>query len=1067
MSAPKERLLARVILILAIWISGAEFSHSQSGDIATIEKRYYSLYELGDYSRATAEAQKLAEEIGKRIGVENQFFGRALALQARALQAQKKFAEAEPLYRKTLALFEQAYGSTDDRLVPILRNLAQGLQDHGQYADSENFYKRTLDIQDSALSHNDLEIVKTLVGLAEVYRDKNSYELSQATFERAISILNAKPGTSQTQLADALNGLGTVLHSQGRYDNAEATLKRALKLEESSVSLNSENASSILNNLALVYTDQGRQGEAVALLNRAIALCERENPSSTNLAAMLSSLASALIEQDRLMDAEKLAKRALLIREKSYGAVHPAVARTLTQLGTVTSGQQRYEAAERYYQRALAINEKLFGLNHLSTAVSLGNLASLRSSQRRFVDAEHLLKRALDIRLRLLPPNHPTVSATLSGLGIVSRNEKRFAEANEYFSRALAMQEATLGETHPSTISTLGAFAGMQEAAGNHDKALILSRRAAGAIIADNQAQSIRPQVGGERTILEQKTAYLLFHLSNLAKASRADSFQNKQLGSEAFNIAQWANTSSTAVAIHQMVARFALGEGKLANITRQNQDLIVSRSKQSSRLVEEISKTDGQKDRLIVEIIQQKLSEIDNKLTTNISILGKEFPDYAALAFPKPLNVAEVSSLLKDDEALVFWIAGEPTSDSRTNRALDNPETYVFALSKNDFAWKTIPLGVTELSKKIARFRQGLDVGEFENSVKSGKPLLFDLDLAAELYDDLIEPVSKILDGKRRVFLVPSGPLTALPFNLLLSRKPPVQVDAMNIFSRYRDAAWFVKTYSTTVLPSVENLKSLRSLSSQGQAPKPIIGFGDPIFSQAEGISGQRSSGRTGALSDRLWLGAGIDAANLTRALPRLKDTADELNNVAQSVGAPNSDIFLRSDATETNVKRSRLSDYRIVYFATHGLVAGDIKGVVEPSLVLTLPRAPTVLDDGILRASEISQLKLNADWVVLSACNTAAGDRPGAEALSGLAKAFFYAGARALLVSHWAVDSAAATRLTTSTFRILSLDLKKSPAEAVQQAMIEYLSDESSARNSYPAYWGPFTLIGEGRPK
>ena len=103
--------------------------------------------------------------------------------------------------------------------------------------------------------------------------------------------------------------------------------------------------------------------------------------------------------------------------------------------------------------------------------------------------------------------------------------------------------------------------------------------------------------------------------------------------------------------------------------------------------------------------------------------------------------------------------------------------------------------------------------------------------------------------------------------------------------------------------------------------------------------------------------------------------------------------------------MKRAPLADYRIVYFATHGLVAGDIKGLAEPSLALSIPAQPSDLDDGLLTASEVAQLKLNADWVVLSACNTIAGDKPGAEALSGLARAFFYAGARALLVSHWAV--------------------------------------------------------------
>jgi len=157
-------------------------------------------------------------------------------------------------------------------------------------------------------------------------------------------------------------------------------------------------------------------------------------------------------------------------------------------------------------------------------------------------------------------------------------------------------------------------------------------------------------------------------------------------------------------------------------------------------------------------------------------------------------------------------------------------------------------------------------------------------------------------------------------------------------------------------------------------------------------------------------------------------------------------------------------LADYRVVYFATHGLVAGDIKELAEPSLALTLPRQPTEPDDGLLTASEVA--KLNADWVVLSACNTIAPDRPGAEALSGLARAFFYAGARALLVSHWRVGSKPAVRLTTTTFDVIKSNPQIGRAEALRRAMLDYMNDASSRFNAYPAYWGPFAVVGESLP-
>jgi CHAT domain-containing protein len=288
--------------------------------------------------------------------------------------------------------------------------------------------------------------------------------------------------------------------------------------------------------------------------------------------------------------------------------------------------------------------------------------------------------------------------------------------------------------------------------------------------------------------------------------------------------------------------------------------------------------------------------------------------------------------------------------------------------------------------------------------------------------------------------------------------------------FDGYRNAAWLLKRHAVSVLPSVTSLKALRAFARRDQNIKPMTGFGDPLFDPSQAAGDKRAALKAASRSvasvayTEFWRGAGVDRNMLAQALPQLPDTADELNAVAKDLGVASADIHLGSDASETTLKRTKLSDYSIVYFATHGLVAGDVKGVGEPSLALSIPAQPSEFDDGLLTASEVAQLKLNADWVVLSACNTIAGDKPGAEALSGLARSFFYAGARALLVTHWAVDSAAATRLTTSTFDRLKADPNLGRAEALRQAMLAYLNDASSPRNAYPAFWGPFALIGEG---
>ena len=299
-------------------------------------------------------------------------------------------------------------------------------------------------------------------------------------------------------------------------------------------------------------------------------------------------------------------------------------------------------------------------------------------------------------------------------------------------------------------------------------------------------------------------------------------------------------------------------------------------------------------------------------------------------------------------------------------------------------------------------------------------------------------------------------------------------------------------------------SLKALRAVAVKGQkAALDYVGYGNPLLT-GDGTCGQAKApeqqcpaidragqgqvpataaagratvggqrGRRSANPDVLFAkGATAEAVlEQVRALCPLPDTAYEINCVAEHFKANARLIRLAADATKTDIQalsaEDTLARYRIVHFATHGLLSGDVELMTrrqgEPALVLT-PRDAN--DDGLLRASEVAQLKLNADWVVLSACNTAAGERLGAEALSGLARAFFYAQARALLVSHWPVlNPRAAVRLTTRAFAELDRDPKAGRAAALQRAMSELMDDSAQSENAHPARVGPLQRRRRGR--
>ena len=279
-----------------------------------------------------------------------------------------------------------------------------------------------------------------------------------------------------------------------------------------------------------------------------------------------------------------------------------------------------------------------------------------------------------------------------------------------------------------------------------------------------------------------------------------------------------------------------------------------------------------------------------------------------------------------------------------------------------------------------------------------------FDLARAHALYGLVLGPVAGVLAGKRHLIVVPTGPLTSLPLQVLVTAPPPPSSTPPE--QALRDAAWLIKSHALSVLPSVPSLSALRRLPGGTAGTRPFFGMGDPVLEGPDPADRQRGKRRSASAPARFYRN-GLADTRAVRELTPLPDTADELRTIAKVLGAPPGDVNLREAASETKVKSASLGEYRIVQFATHGLVAGDLSGLAEPALVLTPPDVPTEANDGLLTASEIATLELNADWVVLSACNTAAGGRQGAEALSGLARAFFYAGARALLVSHWAVDS------------------------------------------------------------
>ncbi len=1014
--------------------------------------------EQGKYADAEGLFKRAVAIYEKALGKDHAQVANSLIGLAAVYDKQGKYADAEGLFKRALAIKEKALGANHPDVALTLNNLAIGYKNQGRYADAEALYKRALAIREKALGADHPDVALSLNSLANLYEAQGKYADAEGLFKRVLAIKEKALGPDHPDFAWSLGNLAWLNYDQGRYADAEELYKRTLAIREKALGASHPDVAATLGALAIVYAAQGRYADAEELYKRALAIEEKAlGADHPEVAATLGNLALVYEDQGKYADAEGLHKRALAIEEKALGADHPEVAKTLNNLAGVYQSQGKHADAEALYKRALAIKEKALGADHPAVAASLDNLANVYAAQGNYADAEVLHKRALAIYEKTLGAEHPEVASTLNNLAELYSDQHKYTEAEALYQRALAIKEKALGADHPEVAGTLNNLAILFASSGNSESALAYSRKATAAVIAHAATETSGAQYKeGGGGLVEQRADFFVRHVASLAVAAQKRLEPETELGREALIMAQWAKQSAAAAAVQQMGLRFAAGTDALAVLVRERQDLSILWRDRDKALLAALAKPQGQQNPAAMVALRKELAATESRLVANTGRLEREFPEYAALASPKPLQAKDVQQLLGADEALVFFLTG-------------NKESYVFALTRDGFEWHTIAIGADNLSEKVAALRNGLDLEKLQEF--AGKPVLFDLNLAHELYVALIGPVETLVKNKRHLLVVPSGPLTSLPFHLLVTEKPAQPVTQVKDIARYRDAAWLIKRQAVSVVPSVASLRALRLFGRKAEGTKAMIGFGDPIFDPAErartlaerGATKSRAIAMTRAYSE-FWQGSSLDRKKLAQALPTLLDTADELEAVAAKLGAPSSDIHLQKDASEATVKRAALANYRVVYFATHGLLAGDVKGLGEPALALTIPREPSELDDGLLTASEVAQLKLNADWVVLSACNTAAGDRPGAEALSGLARAFFYAGARALLVSHWPVASDAATTLITTTFAILQSDPKLGRAEALRRAMLAYMNDATDPLNAYPALWAPFVVVGEG---
>jgi CHAT domain-containing protein len=473
-----------------------------------------------------------------------------------------------------------------------------------------------------------------------------------------------------------------------------------------------------------------------------------------------------------------------------------------------------------------------------------------------------------------------------------------------------------------------------------------------------------------------------------------------------------------------------------------------------------------GQRDENALKALQVSIANLRAERDKKRVEISKRFPRYADLIDPKPPTVDEIKAVLKPAEALLSFYFGRTIS-------------FVWAVPKNGkVQFAAIHMTAGQLESQVHDLRKALEPQA--ETVADIPP--FDLNLAYGLYEQLLKPVEAAWKPAKNLIVVTNGALGLLPLSLLPTAPAKENDGDGPLFSGYRHVAWLARTHAVSVVPSVAALRTLRQMPSGSKSRELMIGFGDPVFNNEQAKEEQHATATATQVatatrgmplkrrsSPKL---EGVDSAEIAQ-LPPLPDTAEELNSIARALKVdPSKAVVLGAKANEQTVKSTDLSRYKIIVFATHGLAASELNGLTQPALALSAPKVAGIQGDGLLTMDEIISLKLDADWVVLSACNTAAASGAGAEAASGLGSAFFYAGARALLVTNWSVDSQSARQLTTELFRRQMAAPGLARSEALRESMMALLDRKGYMdangkmlfAYAHPLFWAPYTIIGDG---
>ncbi len=966
-----------------------------------------------------------------------------------------KFDTAIFYAEKSQALYIKCFGEKSIKNADALYLLGRLYWQEGKYDLAMEQYFKAVQIRKEIQGENNPEVAKIFNNIGIVYCEKGEYSKTFDYFFKALQIRKKVFGENHPDIASSYHNIGNVYDDIGEQDRALQYHFLALQIRLETLGKNHPDVASSYHNIGIVYYCKGEYDKALEYHFKALQLYKEifgENYSG--VASSYENIGNDYYYKSEYNKALEYDFKALQIRILIFGEKHPDVAGSYNNIGAVYEIKGEYDKALDYHFRAIQINKEIFGEIHPDVAASYNNIGNVYYDKGEYNKALEYHFKDLQIVKEIFGEKHPFVSESYKNIGVVYSDKGEYDKALEYYQKGIA--SCLYGFNDTADVYKAPEIKGYLD--WNY---LLQSMQLKAKIIGDKSKILSGPSYNERKNIAlrHYQACDTLVDITRKEISTQSDKLALGEKANKVYKEAIDLLTSPQTANNERMLKKISAKDNNLA--------FYFSEKDKSSVLLEALAGQEAQKYagipdsllqkeqnlRIDIAFYTKKLAEPEQLDSVQIAlyqdilfrknrsndslimVFEKQFPEYYNLKYNnKPVTAKDIQNLLDKKTAMISYFVGDTTIT-------------IFTLTKNNLDVKKVPK-ITNLNDSIVFFRYGLTL-EMPEIIRR---------LGFKLYQQLFPDIASI-DGKiENLYIVPDGSLATLPFETLLTANYTGNINA------YKEYPYLIKKYNISYSYSANLF--YQTFYKKSSSTIEITKLNDwlafaPVFDSQEEQSMVMPSQELqlqleGFKTDSMMINRSLFDGNNIRPLPETETEAEAIFKLYNENNLK-AKVLLHDSANEKYIKSSELEQYKVLHFATHGFVNSE-----KPELSgLLLAQDTTGREDGVLYSGEIYNLKLNADLVVLSACETGLGKIQKGEGIIGLTRALLYAGAKNIIVSLWEVNDKSTTDLMVDFYKnLLAGNRQLSYSKALRNAKLNMINGE---KYSFPFFWSPFILIGK----